>query len=158
MDHPKAIGDRSALAALLGLEAAGWAVYVPFGENTGADFVIDNGQELARVQCKTGRLRKGAIQFKVCSSYAHHSNPASRARDYLGEIDWFAVYCPETAGVYLVPIRDIELKWHGSLRIDPPRNNQRKRVRSADRYLVAKVSARATAEPDASSGAPVPSA
>jgi PD-(D/E)XK nuclease superfamily protein len=55
MDHPKAIGDRSALAAVLGLEAAGWSVYLPFGEKTRSDFVIDDGQQLARVQCKTGR-------------------------------------------------------------------------------------------------------
>jgi PD-(D/E)XK endonuclease len=67
MAHPKAIGDRSALAAVLGLEAAGWSVYLPFGEKTRSDFVIDDGQQLARVQCKAGRLRKGVIQFKVCS-------------------------------------------------------------------------------------------
>jgi hypothetical protein len=158
VEHPKAIGDRSALAAILALEAAGWAVYAPFGENTRADFLIDDGRQVSRVQCKTGRLRAGVIQFKVCSSYAHHSNPAARARDYLDEIDFFAVYCPETGGVYLVPIRDIELRWQGSLRVDPPRNNQRGRVRMADAYRIANVSVEVTAEPGASSGAPGPSA
>jgi hypothetical protein len=158
VDHPKAVGDRSALAAISGLQASGWAIYVPFGENTRADFVIDDGEHLARVQCKTGRLRRGTIVFRVCSSYAHHSNPASRARDYLGEIDFFAVYCPETGGVYLVPIRDVQLRWKGSLRVDPPRNNQRRRIRSAEAYRVANVSVDATAAPGASSGAPAPSA
>ena len=54
---------------------AGYAVSVPFGENTRYDLVIDDGQRLARVQCKTGRLRKGAIIFKTASTYAHHRAP-----------------------------------------------------------------------------------
>ena len=108
MEHPKDIGDRSALAVMRSpLQGIGHAVYVPFGENTRADFVIDDGTRLARVQCKTGRLRNGAVQFKTCSNYAHHSNPAIVVtRDYLGQIDYFAVYCPETSGIYLIPIED----------------------------------------------------
>ena len=27
-------------------------------------------------------------------------------RNYIGEIDYFAVYCLETAGVYLIPIAE----------------------------------------------------
>ena len=90
MEHPKDIGDRSALAIAIALQGIGHAVYLPFGENTRADFIIDDGTRLARVQCKTGRLRKGVVQFKTCSSYAHHSNPGSVARDYLGQIEYFA--------------------------------------------------------------------
>ena len=90
MEHPKDIGDRSALAIAIALQGIGHAVYLPFGENTRADFVIDDGTRLARVQCKTGRLRNGVVQFKTCSSYAHHSNPASVARDYLGQ-QWLSL-------------------------------------------------------------------
>ena len=60
---------------MLALVDAGYAVSVPFGENTRCDVVIDEGWRLARVQCKTGRLRQGAVRFKVCSVYAHHPNP-----------------------------------------------------------------------------------
>jgi hypothetical protein len=151
MDHPKDIGDRTTLAVILVLMERGFAVYCPFGENTRADLVIDDGHSLLRVQCKTGRLRKGAIEFKTCSSYAHHSNPASRARDYLGEVDYFAVYCPQTKGVYLVAIEDIPLRWSGCLRVDPPRNGQTKRIRQAADYLVGTMAVRA--EPDATAGA-----
>jgi hypothetical protein len=28
-------------------------------------------------------------------------------RTYVGEVDLFGVYCPQTAGVYLVPIEDV---------------------------------------------------
>src|SRR2546422_9412112 len=106
-EHPKTIGNRSALAIMFGLLQAGYEVLVPFGENTRYDLVIDDGKSLARVQCKTGRLRQGAIRWATCSSYAHHPNPKARKLDYQGEIDLFAVYCEETQGVYLVPIADV---------------------------------------------------
>ena len=140
MEHPKDIGDRTQLAVMLALRDAGYAVLVPFGENTRYDLVIDDGSRLERVQSKTGRLRKGAVEFKTCSSYAHHSNPAATTRDYLGEVEYFAIHYPQTtSGVYLVPIDDIPVKWHCRLRVDPARNQQRKGIRLAANYLVAEV-------------------
>jgi PD-(D/E)XK endonuclease len=73
MEHPKAVGDRSMLAVMLALREAGFAIYLPFGENTRVDMIIDDGARVARVQCKTGRLRDGAVRFKTCSDYAHHT-------------------------------------------------------------------------------------
>src|SRR5436189_6377590 len=112
MDHPKAIGDRSQLAAMLALRRAGFDLWVPFGENTRYDLVIDDGRRLARVQCKTGRLREGAIRFATCSCYGHHARPSRARRSYHGQIDFFAVYCPETRGVYLIPIHDLPTPSH----------------------------------------------
>ena len=90
MEHPKAVGDRTTLAVMLALEEAGYPFLIPFGENTRYDLAIDEGSRLARVQCKTGRLRQGAVRFRACSSYAHHPNPRAPYRDYLGQIDYFA--------------------------------------------------------------------
>src|SRR4051812_7647553 len=73
----------------------------PFGENTRCDLVMESEGVLVRLQCKTGRLRKGAVAFSLCSNYGHHRNPETRYRPYHGQIDFFAVYCPETNGVYL---------------------------------------------------------
>jgi hypothetical protein len=134
MNHPKAIGDRSTLAIMLALRDAGFAVLLPFGENTRYDLVIDDGVRLGRVQCKTGRLKEGAVRFNACSSYAHHRSSTYRERNYEGEIDYFAVHCPQTGGVYLIPIENLRLRSRGSLRVEPPRNNQRRRIRSASEY------------------------
>lgn len=153
MEHPKAIGDRTTLAVMLALEEAGYAFLIPFGENTRYDLAIDEGSRLARVQCKTGRLRQGAVRFRACSSYAHHSNPRAPYRDYLGQIDYFAVYCPETEGVYLIPIEDAPLRHEGALRVDPPRNSQRRRIRLASDYEIARIPVRATRGLRATSGA-----
>ena len=64
MEHPKDIGDRSALAIAIALQGIGHAVYLPFGENTRADFIIDDGTRLARgsVQDGTATQRRRAIQ------------------------------------------------------------------------------------------------
>ena len=145
MEHPKTIGDRSTLAIMMRLAESGREVFLPFGENTRIDLVISDGAKLARVQCKTGRLRQGAIVFKVCSSYAHHSNPAAVTRAYLGEVDYFAVYCAETSGVYLIPIDDLPLQRQGSLRVDAPRNSQRRNIRFAIDYEISCVTVTPTA-------------
>jgi PD-(D/E)XK nuclease superfamily protein len=125
-EHPKAVGDRSSLAVMLGLHEAEIAFFLPVGENSRCDFVIERGRELARVQCKSGRLRRGAVEFATCSWYGHHPNPKQISRDYLDEVDYFAVYCRETSGVYLIPIGDVQTRCMGKLRVDPPRNNQRR--------------------------------
>jgi hypothetical protein len=158
MQHPKAIGDRTTLAAIQALHECGYAVSVPFGENVRYDLVIDDGESLRRVQCKTGRLRDGAIRFATCSSYGHHFRPSESRRDYRGQVDCFAVYCPETQGMYLVPIEDLRVRVQAALRVEPCRNNQQKCVRLAAPYEIGRVSVRATRALRASSGAPESSA
>jgi hypothetical protein len=139
VEHPKIVGDRTTLAVIAGLHSAGYDVLLPFGENTRYDLVIDGGGRLARVQCKTGRLREGAIRFNTCSSYAHHSNPRASNRDYLGQVDFFAVHCSDTGGVYLVPIGDLPTKRTATFRVAPARNSQIRGIRQAAKYRVASV-------------------
>jgi hypothetical protein len=131
MEHPKAKGDRTTLAVKLGLPEAGYSFSVPFGENVRFDLILIEKERLARVQCKTGRLRNGAVLFATCSCYGHHRNPASARRSYLGQVEYFAVYCRELGSVYLVPITGLGTRNQATLRVESPRNNQRTRVRRA---------------------------
>ena len=108
----------------------------PFGENSRYDLLIDTGEEFLRIQCKTGRLRNGVIGFNTCSfTYHHPSNRGTREykHDYRGQADYFGIYCPETDGVYLVPVEVVGLN-SGSLRVLPSRNNQVRKVRWAKDY------------------------
>jgi hypothetical protein len=139
VEHPKDIGDRSTLAVMVGLKRRGYEIAVPFGENTRYDLVIDDGHTLARVQCKSGQLRAGAIHFKTASSYAHHRSSRQARRHYHGQIDFFAVYCPDTHGVYLLPIDDVAPRCEAALRVEPSRNGQKKRIRLAADYQIAVV-------------------
>lgn len=124
---------------MLALQEAGYEMAVPFGENVRYELVIDDGARLARVQCKTGRLRNGAVRFATCSCYAHHSRPLEARRDYLGQIDYFAVFCRETSGVYLIPIGDVATRTKAMLRVEPARNSQQKRIRLASDYQIGTV-------------------
>jgi hypothetical protein len=139
MEHPKTIGDRSTLAVMAALQCLGYGLYVPSSENTRCDLIFEREGDFSRVQCKTGRLRKGAVVFSLCSNYGHHRDPETRHRPYHGQIDFFAVYCPETNGVYLIPIEDLPGRRQAWLRVDPPLNQQQKRIRLAERYEIARV-------------------
>jgi len=139
MEHPKDVGDRTALTVMLVLREVGYEVLVPFGENTRYDLVIDDGHSLSKVQCKTGRLRGGAVRWSMCSNYAHHPNPRIRHRDYHGEVDFFAVFCRETTGVYLIPMTQLPLHREGALQVVAPRNNQKKGIRYAADYEIGRV-------------------
>jgi hypothetical protein len=139
MEHPKDIGDRSTLAIIIALRDAGYGVLMPFGENTRYDLVIDDHGSFSRVQCKTGKLLKGVVTFRTASSYYHHPKPKMPVKHYRGQVDFFAVYCRETTGVYLVPIADLDMDTHASLRVQPTLNNQRKGVRFAAEYEIGRV-------------------
>lgn len=138
MEHPKDVGDRTTLAIMLALHDSGYQVAMPFGENTRYDLIVDDGDRLLRVQCKTGRMRLGAVEFATASSYAHHPNEKPTQRHYRGQVDHFAVHCRETGGVYLVPIGELPLD-RAYLRVAAPRNGQRRRIRFARDYEIARV-------------------
>jgi PD-(D/E)XK endonuclease len=146
MEHPKDVGDKTTLAVMLALRMAGLTVLVPFGENTRYDLVFDDGGRFARVQCKTGRFRAGAVVFKTASSYAHHRSARVTRRGYHGECDYFGVYCPETGGVYLIPIADVP-RTDGRLRVDPAINGQQKGIHPAEDYEFVRLHSWALREP-----------
>lgn len=139
MAHPKTVGDITQAMVLARLIEVGHEVLVPFGENQRYDLVIDHGDRFTRVQCKTGRLLKGAVSFHTCSNVLH--NPSARRgerpyqRDYRGQADVFGVYCSATRDVYLVPVDQAGLR-SAQLRITEPKNNQIARIRWAKDYVL----------------------
>ena len=88
------------LAAFL---KVGKVVLQPFGDNQRYDLVLDEGGKFVRVQVKTGRLKDGAIVTPTSSTYAHRGG---KRRNYRGQADFFAIYCPEMDRVYMVPVAD----------------------------------------------------
>ena len=131
--NTKLKGDVSELRVAAALIEAGYAVSKPFGENQRYDLVIDDGEKLARVQVKTGRLRSGVVLFNCSSAHAHRGRPA---RPYRGEVEYIAVYCPDTGKVYVVPEAHFTNSC-GTLRIVPTKNNVAKTVRWASAFELA---------------------
>ena len=74
--------------------------------------------------------------FGACAATTDITAPLAReAATTSGEV-YFGVYCAETGGVYLLPLADVPLRRMGTLRVDPPRNNQRKAIRYAADYEI----------------------
>jgi hypothetical protein len=111
----------------------GVRVLTPCGFNHRYDLVLDLDGEFVRVQCKTGRLRRGAVHFNS-ESVRSNSSTAIR-RPYDGEADGFLVHCPDTDEIYAVPVADAP-KRSVTLRVDPTANSQTKGVRWASDYVL----------------------
>jgi hypothetical protein len=134
----KAIGEISQAYVIAKLVEIGYEVLIPYGDNLRYDLVIgDIDGKLWRLQCKTGWTEKdGAyIKFATASSYYHTRAGRTRhkRRDYRGQIDYFAVYCPAVGKVYLVPVDHVGTS-SAMLRLLPTRNKQEKGVRWAKDY------------------------
>jgi len=126
----KKIGDVSEAQVIAALTKRGYKVLLPFGEDHRYDLVIDDGEKLSRVQVKTGRLRGGVIKYNCSSSHAHRGGAA---QPYFGQIEYLAVYCPETEKVYVLPEKELT-GTNAHLRLSPPLNNMVKTIRWAARY------------------------
>jgi PD-(D/E)XK nuclease superfamily protein len=106
---------------------------MPWGGSHRYDFVIDEGGgAFLRVQCKTGVVRNGAIYFRTAS--ADRRRPMGDS--YIGQVDAFAIYCPELDTCYLVPIADTPARQVGALRVHPPANGQTAAIRWAEPYAL----------------------
>jgi hypothetical protein len=122
------LGEAKILAALI---AAGYLVSVPFGEGHKYDFVIDDSISLRRVQCKTGRVKRGSLLF---NSYSQSGNGSTK-QGYHGLADIFAVLNPETGIVYLIPVERFGATVI-SLRLVPTLSGQVQRINWAVDYLL----------------------
>jgi hypothetical protein len=130
------IGDRTEAVIIAALMRRGYRVLRPLSANQRYDLVLDLDGEFIRVQCKTGRLRRGAVVF---SAHSCRSNTRRRyERGYVDEADVFVVHCPATDRIYAVPVGASGVLKMGSLRVDAPANNQTKGIRwAADHELPA---------------------
>jgi hypothetical protein len=129
--HPVDVGQRTETAIAEALVRRGFTVLQPIGSNHRYDLVVEVDGDFLRVQCKTGRLRDGAVTFKTIS--VRVNTKGARVRHYDGEVDYFAVYCSALDRVYLVPF-EVCRRGETFLRVEPCRNHQVKGIRWARDY------------------------
>jgi hypothetical protein len=124
-------GNEAEAAVLNALVRRGLDVFVPFGSGHPFDLAVYVPEAgFLRVQCKRGWALRGCVVFNAYST-DHGSGP----RGYAGLADLFGVYFPPGEKVFLAPI-DAVAASEGRLRFEPPRNNQRKRIRMATDFEV----------------------
>lgn len=128
---PSQIGAQAELAVASALNNAGLLVLLPFFKaHSRVDLVYENSAGvLRRVQCKSAHQLNDNIAFYACS----HTGGVERG--YIGEVDEFGVYSPATGLVYMVPVEDVPGRF-ATLRLTPTRNNQSRRVRWAETYVL----------------------
>jgi len=134
MKHTTLRGDIAEFQIAAALIRHGNRLLRPLSSASRYDLLIDNEDgTFTRVQCKSGVLRNGCVLFRVYSVSGHDT----RAKGYRGQVDAFGVYCADTKGMYLVPIDAIANCEHiVALRVEPARNGQRLRVRSAAEFVI----------------------
>jgi hypothetical protein len=81
-----------------------------------------------RIPCKTGHIRDGCVCFKTSITDARR--PLGDG-GYAGQVDAFAVYCPQIERVFLVPIEAVRTTMGARLRLEPAKNGQTWNVRWA---------------------------
>lgn len=122
-------GHAAEAAVLHALTVAGLHVLIPFGGGLAFDLVaVAPDGRMLRLQVKSGRVRHGCIEFN--SSSTDHGRGQ---RHYRGRAEVIAVYVRSLGRVFMVPVDDCP-SFRGYLRLDPPRNNQRRGVRLAEDY------------------------
>ncbi len=134
--NPKAIGERSQAHIIAKFLDVGYNVLTPYGDNARYDLVIEDAEgHFYRIQCKTGRSNGEYVEFAPASLYYHTraGKTTHGSRSYHGQIDFFAVFCPENKGVYLIPVDHTGVS-QMSLRLLPTKNNQEKNVHWAKDY------------------------
>lgn len=122
-----ALGGSSEVEAFAASRPAGYRVCVPvLGHDSPYDCVIDDGTRLHRVQIKTGYVDvHDSVRFATRSTSYHRGGGS---RTYRDTADPFAVWVPELARCYLVPVSE------SALRLVPARNGQTRRTRPAADY------------------------
>jgi hypothetical protein len=123
-------GNAAEAAVLAALAAADIPVLIPFGQGLAFDLaaVVPPEGDVVRIQVKSGRLRKGCVEFNTCAT-----DHGTGRRLYTGRADVIAVHLPEPHRLFMVPV-DVCPTSKGYLRIDDPRNNQQRRIRLAADY------------------------
>jgi hypothetical protein len=126
-----ATGNATEAAVLSALTRLELTVLVPFGDGEAFDLVVYLGDgRFLRVQCKTARRRGGVMLFNA------RTTDHGRGRvPYAGLADVFGVHAPWSDSVYRIPVAEVPTYVH-TLRLEPPRNNQRRRIRYASDYLI----------------------
>jgi PD-(D/E)XK endonuclease len=134
MKDTAAIGSISEAKILARFVELRWEVLIAWRRSRRYDMVIEKEGRFYRVPCKTGRLSKDG---SVITFNAYNVNGTSGVKKtYLGEVDYFAVYCPQNGKTYFIAL-DEKLGATSTdyrLRLLPTKNNQEKNIRLAADY------------------------
>lgn len=127
MNDTKKKGNLTELQCITAFMQEGYQVSIPFGEDSRYDFIADVDDKLLKIQCKTCHEMLDdegdviAIHFKCVRQTGNAASKWARVKYEINEIDYFATFYQGKC--YLVPLK--ECSNEKTLRIKPPKNNQK---------------------------------
>lgn len=124
--NTKQVGSVTELECITYFMKLGYNVSIPFGENSKYDFILDVGNKLLKIQCKTCRAGR-TYNSIVISAQSHHKNSISNkvANYSVTDIDYFATFYQDNC--YLIPV-EICLSSYKQFNLGHTKNNQTKNV------------------------------
>jgi PD-(D/E)XK endonuclease len=131
--NPNLIGNIAEAAIVFRALRAGVEVLRPQAEHVRYDLAFDISGRFYRVQCKTARLKDGAVAIRT-RTCRRTADGYERGRYTADEVDLIAGYCPGNDTSWLVPISKLEGVSQFHIRIDPARNGQRAAINFAADY------------------------
>lgn len=133
---PAKIGLTAHTAILHKLVSIGLEVLQPLSGDLRYDlaYYVEETADLVRIQCKAGRYvpEIGCIIFKNYNS----AGGRTRKRGYIGDAEYFGVYCQELNKTYLIPVNLFPHVVEVHLRVMASKNNQMKKVIWAQDYEI----------------------
>jgi hypothetical protein len=101
--NSKDTGDQTEVKVIHKLVMEGYSVSIPFGDNDKYDLIVDDGESLYRIQCKTAwATAKGTMRFNTHSQTTKDGE--YHERTYHGDIDAFVVRYPKNEKFYWIDI------------------------------------------------------
>ena len=134
--NTKSIGDFGEAKVLAKFLELGYDVYLPFGENTRVDMIIDIDGELYKIQVKTcSKVHNGCSKFNLLTGCYRSGYDGAYLHKYDNtQIDYFALYNIELDEIYFVHINEAN---SSSIWI---RNHESKtklqKIRNSEDYLI----------------------
>ncbi len=107
----------------------GWNIFLPYGEDSPVDLLIQKDGVFKRVQIKTTRAKDGVVFCRLKSSNNWQVKKYSRK-----EIDLFGIFDAENKTGYLLPIEKVCGMTEVRLRLEKAKNNQEKKINPARKY------------------------
>lgn len=136
--NSKDIGNIGESAALYEFVKHGIPVCLPWGDNLRYDMVAEFNGKLNKIQVKTSeKPNNGAYCFRTESSYNHTTN--KRCSKYGLDVDYFVFYALKDNKIAIMSIEEIGNNSIIMIRISPPKNNQKSKIRYFEDYSFDKI-------------------
>lgn len=146
-DNPSDRGVQGETAVLNRLVQRGFEVLLPWGghrrydiayfvtiEHSTFGFFTHRESYLVRIQVKVGRLTSDGNGVDFNTTSVRSRGGKHIRQDYVGEAEYFGVYCPDLDKVYIVPVSEAPRSGHMTLRLTQPKSGQKNGYHFAKDY------------------------